>query len=284
MARASFTTLPLELKARIAEMTSYQEEMWLQRVTDPDERAGHMSSLSSLALVNKEFRELAAKHQFRSLDLVSFSPADTVALIRTPLVDFVTLGVIDQDPATDLSSISPIRLPSLQILSLVASPAHLPQLFRILKCTSTLSDFCHYSDPNDALVPTDPALLTFLDLYPSLRHVWLWNVNFEGPPGVETPAALIPSPSFLAAYAKVVHSRGLDPGVLMEHYLSPFHRHAKLDYTENEAARLKDALGRTLDFGKSELERMFAEGSIARAVGWVGKLKALEDERLAWKD
>ncbi|KAL8291472.1 hypothetical protein RQP46_002450 [Phenoliferia psychrophenolica] len=64
MARASFNTLPLELKARVVEMTSDQEEKWSERVKDLDERAGHINGLSSLALVNKELRTLAAKHQF----------------------------------------------------------------------------------------------------------------------------------------------------------------------------------------------------------------------------
>ncbi|KAL8291567.1 hypothetical protein RQP46_002545 [Phenoliferia psychrophenolica] len=66
MAPASFATLPLELKARIVEMASDQEEAWGARVKKA-ERAGHINCLSALALVNKELRGLAAKHQFRVL-------------------------------------------------------------------------------------------------------------------------------------------------------------------------------------------------------------------------
>ncbi|KAL8277067.1 hypothetical protein RQP46_010495 [Phenoliferia psychrophenolica] len=65
MARASFSTLPLELKARIVEMASYQEEVYTDRVVNEAEPADHVDALSSLALVNKELRDLAAVHQFR---------------------------------------------------------------------------------------------------------------------------------------------------------------------------------------------------------------------------
>ncbi|KAL8287252.1 hypothetical protein RQP46_003704 [Phenoliferia psychrophenolica] len=67
MARASFGTLPLELKAKIVEMTSDQEDAWLDRVTDPETPADHINSLSALAPVNMELRQLAAKHQFKVL-------------------------------------------------------------------------------------------------------------------------------------------------------------------------------------------------------------------------
>lgn len=65
MARATFSTLPLELKARVVEMTSDQEDIWADRVKNPEARVNHVNCLSSLALVNKEFRDLAAAHQFR---------------------------------------------------------------------------------------------------------------------------------------------------------------------------------------------------------------------------
>ncbi|KAL8291583.1 hypothetical protein RQP46_002561 [Phenoliferia psychrophenolica] len=64
MARASFTTLPLELKARVVEMTNNQEDAWDLRARDD---AGHINCLSALALVNKELRSLAAEHQFKVL-------------------------------------------------------------------------------------------------------------------------------------------------------------------------------------------------------------------------
>ncbi|KAL8291551.1 hypothetical protein RQP46_002529 [Phenoliferia psychrophenolica] len=78
MAPASFSTLPLELKARIVEMTSDQEDAYKERVTEYEDLTGsdempgsegqrHIDCLSALALVNKELRELAAKHQFKSL-------------------------------------------------------------------------------------------------------------------------------------------------------------------------------------------------------------------------
>ncbi|KAL8291540.1 hypothetical protein RQP46_002518 [Phenoliferia psychrophenolica] len=67
MARASFTTLPLELKEMIVSMASDQEDSFKERVRSLTERAGHVNGLSSLALVNKELRDLAAEQQFKVL-------------------------------------------------------------------------------------------------------------------------------------------------------------------------------------------------------------------------
>ena len=64
MARASFPTLPLELKAKIVEMTSWKEDAWDDRVEDGKDRKAHIDGLSLLGLVNKKFRQLAAKHLF----------------------------------------------------------------------------------------------------------------------------------------------------------------------------------------------------------------------------
>lgn len=71
MPRESLSTLPLELKEKLVKMASDQEDAWLGREVGPagqEELAKHVNGLSSLALVNKEFRELAAKHQFKVSD------------------------------------------------------------------------------------------------------------------------------------------------------------------------------------------------------------------------
>ncbi|KAL8291416.1 hypothetical protein RQP46_002394 [Phenoliferia psychrophenolica] len=328
MTRASFTTLPLELKARIAEMASDQEDMWRVRVIDPGQCTGHINCLSSLALVNKELRELAAKHQFKvfkasraaspifrysilqrhghhirdiffyqlpseaegaelalsymgqlpaldSLNFIGFSakklfgdgPSETLALIKT---------------FTNVKSLSVKLTDSTQTEGLLAQ---LPILLRLLASASpSLAEFSCDSTRGEAITPTDPALITLLASKPALRFLWLLGTD-PGFPTDEDPAPrVLPSPSELSAYASLIQSRGLDPSVLDEHHLTPFHPSAKLDYTENEAGFLKNVLGRTLDFGRSELERMFAEGNVAKSIGWVAKLKAVEDERLAWKD
>ncbi|KAL8291538.1 hypothetical protein RQP46_002516 [Phenoliferia psychrophenolica] len=67
MARAPFSTLPLELKEMIVQMASDQEDAYKGRVKDPRERAGHINGLRALALVNKELSELTARHRFRVL-------------------------------------------------------------------------------------------------------------------------------------------------------------------------------------------------------------------------
>ncbi|KAL8290272.1 hypothetical protein RQP46_003211 [Phenoliferia psychrophenolica] len=462
MARASFTTLPQELKAKVAEMVAAQEDAWDDRLNG-QEGVDHLNSLSALALVNKELRGLAAKHQFgvlysgeaflplyryiilprhghhitvisfsnlafgegdpisaaalalsdaahlpsvrslyfdgmsasrlfgpslkfndpgkdeatsyridalavfapriETLGLRAFAPSETVDLIRAfenlTTLSVTTLGNLDTDeqmmdftnaistlqklkrltismdsehpetawtieaivpleraapPVKDLqlvrfnldptlfslinafsstlesvtlrpsatapefSGITPLQLPHLVNLNLhLEESKTLSDISRLLLSSSTLTHMSLATTSN-----TDPAdISAFLPSQPKLRQLHFGACLTEYPiPRID----VILRPSFLTAFADIVHSRGLDPTVLDSPHFTPFHENANLSYTKNEAGYLKEALGRTLEFGKVELERMFAEGSIARAVGWVAKLKALEDERLAWKD
>ncbi|KAL8291568.1 hypothetical protein RQP46_002546 [Phenoliferia psychrophenolica] len=461
MARASFTTLPLELKARIIEMASDQEDAYNQRVQDLEARVGHINCLSSLALVNRELRGLAAEHQFKtiaagraalpvfrftilplhgrhftkiifdnfftaegsdnvlsamgqlpslralqfqrdaalelfgsfqSLDisdeitayrarllaliapkidtlvLIGFDPREAGALIRRfptlttlaindlgyqtdqddirelwdavasarklsnltihvedsygglnwpsealaplereppPIKTLQLLGIpftlstfqlvgifastltrlsldLDEpDDEPDLASIIPIHLPYLTSLALFIDHPRFVEVTRILPSFPTLRHFflLFFKTGVD---PTDPSLLSFLAANPTLRDIRYEAFDRSYPK--PTDINIIPTASSLAAYADVIHSRGLDPAILDQPYLTPFHAEADLDYTENEAGYLEDALERTLDFGKNELKRMRAEGNVAKAVGWVEKLRPLEQERLAWKD
>ncbi|KAK4701081.1 hypothetical protein P7C70_g5157, partial [Phenoliferia sp. Uapishka_3] len=70
--RTGFAALPLELKASIVSMLNEAERNWQGRCVglkqDDQAVVGHVYALSAIALVNKEFRELAARHQFRVLD------------------------------------------------------------------------------------------------------------------------------------------------------------------------------------------------------------------------
>ncbi|KAL8291561.1 hypothetical protein RQP46_002539 [Phenoliferia psychrophenolica] len=460
MARASFSTLPLELKASIVEMASDQEDAYRDRVADRDERVGHMNSLSSLALVNKELRALAAVHQFKILDahvaalpilrftilplyghhirevtlyncdstegcdnalaamgqfpaldtlrlqsqkaldlfgsfqdpdpsdafkyrarmlglvsskietlvLYNFDSAEASAVIRR-FPNVTTLGLelrnagditelfnaiaaarklsnlairaedndgsggewppeafasLERDPPpiktlqlldfpldqpqiklvglfsstlerlaleeaeseqpqqVDLASITPLRLPRLTHLNLCIYKPLLPHLSHILTSSSTLSHFSLLYNAGD-VDATDPALLSFLDSQPTLRHVRLEGFGEDYPLGTSSPVYPAAS-SLLAAYSDLVHSRGLDPSLLDRPHLTPFHPDADLDYTKKEQPFLSQSLRRTLEFGLVQLDRMDAEGDVAKAVGWVPKLRALEDERLAWKD
>ncbi|KAL8291497.1 hypothetical protein RQP46_002475 [Phenoliferia psychrophenolica] len=447
MAHASFATLPLELKAKIVEEAGDQEKAWRWRVKDPEGRVGHINSVSSLALVNKELRDLAAKHQFsllpvgkasqsvfryrilprfghhisevifygidnadaaelvltllsqlpalrtlrfdhanattlfgpgvtlsndptdeaisdrasvlvsiaskiETLYLLYVTPSQSVAFIRAcsnlRSLSFIGLNTADgedeireltkaiaslrflsdllielnedasggwstdalaplahdpppikylqltnfpldrhifslitslsttlahltldpqhQDATPDLSSLPLIQLSRLTLLELVTLQSQLPELFRILTSASTLSTFAHLAPAGEAMGPTDPALLTFLNSQPSLVHVSLWDVELERFQVDHTPSDP-PSPSFLAAYADLVRSRaGLDPDILDQHHLTPYHPKAQLDYTNNEGKFLASTLRRTLEFGLVELDRLEAEGNVAKAV------------------
>ncbi|KAL8291417.1 hypothetical protein RQP46_002395 [Phenoliferia psychrophenolica] len=211
----------------------------------------------------------------------------TVQLVKifSSTLRCLTLEFEPQVATPDLTSVTPIQLPHLKTLELSTIRARLPALFRLLTSASTISLFTHYSHPDDdvPLEPTDPVLLSFLNSQSSLRVVHLWDTDFEffqdGP-----PVTILPSPTFLVAYTNLVESRSLDPTVLDFPHLSPFHPHADLDYTENESKFLTATLRRTLQFGMDELDRMEAEGNVAKSVRWVPRLRALEDERLAWKD
>ncbi|KAL8291437.1 hypothetical protein RQP46_002415 [Phenoliferia psychrophenolica] len=443
MARASFITLPLELKARIVEMTSDQENAWMSRVGDPTERAAHINCLSSIALVNKELRYLAAKHQFevltadRTSDLVFrfrilpryghcitelrfltscgmeemdymlvhlgqlsglrtlcfeeaaaeelfgegvtlrvdeegasyraqaltlcapqittlvlyyFKLAETVALIRTfPNLETLALCYLEEarhpDDLSDLLSaiysrrrlrsltvdllrplgwpveaLAPLKHdpPSLEVLQLTFFPFDKDVFSLVEIFASTIKTLAldlkvelATTEVDDLLAkirPTQLPRLTHLRLFISqtylahsirittssstLSHFSLVYTDRDGPVMDPSDPVIVkfiasqyhPSPSSLAAYADLVRSRGLDSSVLDRLHLTPFHPSAKLDYTENESGYLGEVLGRTLDFGRIELKRMLAEGNVARALGWVKKLKPLEDERLAWKD
>ncbi|KAK4698869.1 hypothetical protein P7C70_g7400, partial [Phenoliferia sp. Uapishka_3] len=68
--RACFSTLPLELKGKIVEMAFYQSMRFEHRIAQAgktDRGPGYINSVSSLALVNRELRGVAAKYQFEEL-------------------------------------------------------------------------------------------------------------------------------------------------------------------------------------------------------------------------
>ncbi|KAL8291585.1 hypothetical protein RQP46_002563 [Phenoliferia psychrophenolica] len=393
-------------------MTSDQEDAYKERFRDPDERAGLIDSLGSLALVNKELRELAAKHQFNYLSSgkasqlifrfailpryglyiteVHFLGHDetqldnaqrltghpywiSVALIRRfpnlkmllledvgdaeneeeikslmgaiatlhhlkhlavdlsgdalmegwtreafgplasdppplqtlqlvwfaldhDIIDLISifgstietlcLELWSPEPEPDLSSRDPIRLPHLTCLDLNLSPsvAVFQEVIRILSPGPHLSSLSYNSSNSGLLDPTMPTLVAALGAHPALLRVQLGELVVKRPLAKFPPTEDLASPSSLAAYAHLVHSRNLDASVLDRPHLTPFHTEANLDYTENEGAYLVEVLDRTLDFGRTELKRMVAEGRAASAVAWVAALKPLEDKRLAWKD
>ncbi|KAL8291480.1 hypothetical protein RQP46_002458 [Phenoliferia psychrophenolica] len=330
MARASFTTLPVELKARIVEMTSDQEGMWKTRVEDSKEEkeaedADHINCLSSLALVNKELRELAAKHQFKLLPADRAShPVFRFIVLPRHGHRFTAIRLDDNDPmdGAELALSCMGQLPALRELNMTSQiasdlfgpgvtlrpdsddmttfqPSETVALIRRFPNLKTLwliglgdpdedghlHEFATlYNPPDDPLLPTDPTFLTFLDQQPSLNRLWLWDNSLNNGPGVNQESSPLPPPSFLSAYDRLVRSRGLDPSVLDQPHLGPFHPNAKLDFTKEDHEHLAGSLRRTLEFGLFELDRMVAEGSVARTVEWVPMLKALELERLAWKD
>ncbi|KAL8291496.1 hypothetical protein RQP46_002474 [Phenoliferia psychrophenolica] len=225
-----------------------------------------------------------------SLDLLKF-PLNHHTLhfikIFASTIEGLGLDIEPQDPTPDLTSLDPIKLPRLTSLELVTFQPQLADLVRILNTASPLTHFSLYSPPHGAVVdPTDPTLLALVDAQPSLRHLWLWDVNLESVPEGDSPSTILPSPSFLSAYADLVRSRpGLDDeNTLDQYHLTPFHPNAKLDHVEDEIQLLTGALRRTLEFGLDEVNRMEAEGNVAKAVSWVPKLKALDDERWAWWD
>ncbi|KAL8291584.1 hypothetical protein RQP46_002562 [Phenoliferia psychrophenolica] len=250
MAHASFGTLPLELKARVVEMVADQEDAWRVRVKDIKKRVGHINCLSALALGNKELRDLAAKHQFKTLSSGKAS---------RPVFRFTILRQYGHH-------ITRVKLRG-------TKEGHLDDALAIM---SQL--------PTGIMDPTKPALVAALDAQPVIRRVQLGESVRKYPLSTCTPIKDLATPSSLAAYADLVRSRNLDPSVLDRPHLTPFHPDANLDYTENEGAYLAEVLDRTLDFGRSELKRMVAEGRAASAVEWVEALKPLEDKRLAWKD
>ncbi|KAL8291478.1 hypothetical protein RQP46_002456 [Phenoliferia psychrophenolica] len=436
MACASFSTLPPELKARIVEIASDQEDAYKERVQNAEERASHINGLSALALVNKELRDLAAKHQFKLseegereledalaimpqlpslrglsvalesavalfgpgvtlgaapyraaiLDRISaqitllvlneFTPSTSIALVQKfpnlRTLCFRTLGdgineeetkelvgaiaslrhlthlAVDLAPATpawpmevlgplasapppiqtlqllwfpldhhtidlirlfgstletlclelrstgpdsesDLSKLDPLQLPRLTTLNLVKEePSGFDHLTRLLASTSTLSTLSSLSfalTQDGWLDSTMLALVRVISSQTTLRRLQLGETIYSHP--VFSQLSFedgLASPSSLAAYADLIHSRGLDPTVLDRPHLTPFHPKANLDYTENEGEYLAEVLDRTLNFGRTELKRMVAEGRAASAVEWVEMLKPLEAKRLAWKD
>ncbi|KAL8291457.1 hypothetical protein RQP46_002435 [Phenoliferia psychrophenolica] len=102
MARASFTTLPLELKARIVEMASDQEEI-------------------ALALVNKELRELASKHQFEVLTSTQASkPIFAFRILRTFRHRVTEIVFLEDSTTTGVDTVFQCMdsLPSLRIIRL----------------------------------------------------------------------------------------------------------------------------------------------------------------------
>ncbi|KAL8291545.1 hypothetical protein RQP46_002523 [Phenoliferia psychrophenolica] len=188
----------------------------------------------------------------------------------------------DQPQPLDLSSITPLRLPHLSHLNLYIQKELVSQLPRILTSSSTLS-YVSLLYIDESVDSTDPAILSFLDSQPTLRLVHLEEfTNYHPLPTFSCFQP--PAPSHLADYSHLVHSRSLDSRVLDKPHLTPFDPDASLDYTKNEISYLAEVLDRTLDFGRIELKRKVAEGSVASAVEWVKMLKPLEEKRLAWKD
>ncbi|KAL8291529.1 hypothetical protein RQP46_002507 [Phenoliferia psychrophenolica] len=219
-----------------------------------------------------------------SLQLLNFPLDQTrfkfIGLFSSTL-EKLTLQVVESEQPEH--SITPLRLPRLTHLSLSIEQPKFIQTIHLVASASTLSFFSvvHLDVGVDS---TDPALLSFLDSQPTLRHVnveWLQPSHPLPPRG---PQFNPEKPSVLAAYTDLVHSRGLDPSVLDQPHLTPFHPDAKMWYTRKEQPFLTQSIRRTLEFGLVELDRMDAEGNVAKAIGWVPKLKALEAERLAWKD
>ncbi|KAL8287259.1 hypothetical protein RQP46_003711 [Phenoliferia psychrophenolica] len=470
MARASLSTLPLELKAKVVEMVSDQENAWKDRVKDPEARRGHINSLSSLALVNKELRELAAKHQFKRLYanfrtsqpifrfrilprygqhitevrfpnsptreeleyvlsitaqlpslrallfgqtaatslfgpgitlsdnpedeatsyrasmmthighkitvlvLYDSKPSEATGLVRacpnlrtlgllsmkdptmesginnlvksiTSLQHLESLGIrlalsceqgwpnealapLQQNPPpvkylqlafppftedtlrlvdvfrstletlvlepwhhehtwTDVPALPSLNLPLLTSLSLcIQELGHLEHLSRILLSNNSNLYHLTVSLPNSGeLDPTEPSLVRVLGSQPNLRRLNLGRPYDYLPLTRPPPTDDLASPSSLAAYSSLVHSsRNLDRAVLDQPYLTPFHPKAKLDYSEGDLHFLGGVLDRTLAFGRMEVKRMVAEGSVKQAVAWVEKLKQVEEARLAWTD
>ncbi|KAL8291434.1 hypothetical protein RQP46_002412 [Phenoliferia psychrophenolica] len=280
-------SLPIELKARIVEMANDQEKAWQSRVDDREGRAsGHINSLSSLALVNKELRDLAAKHQFAVL----LSRRASTPIFRYRILPRyghhiikVTFASSEHTAGIEFAFSIMGQLPALRGLEFSRNSAR--WLFGAgVKLSDDSSDSAaSYRAEMISFVAQNIHFLKLAKCKPSEAVALLGD--FEAVYSIKraTVEHFLP-PSSLAAYADLVRSRTLDPSVLEAEHLSPFHRQANLKYTENESHLLTSALGRTLAFGQVELERMAAEGNVAKAVGWVSKLKALEDERLAWRD
>ncbi|KAL8287335.1 hypothetical protein RQP46_003787 [Phenoliferia psychrophenolica] len=351
MTRASFTTLPLELKDKIVKMTSEQDEAWKERIEEAPEDSDHTNSLSEIALVNKELRVLAAKYQFKiltahqaSLPIFRYSilqsggfghciteiqfidtslkegyepallsvdrlpalhtldfcaapakglfgprltldphPTEDLRYFRTfefigifsTTMKRLSLELLRHDPTLDPTSMAPARLPHLTHLSLLFNQhTDLTTDLRPFSMLNTLRHFSlHYHDIY--VDPTDPALLSFLDSQPTLYRLQLevFEVAYRSPLSIERHVL---HPSSAVAYADVVRSRNLDPSDLDE----PFHPDAILNYTDHEAEYLKEHLDRALEFGRTELERIGAEGNAAEAMEWIQTLKPLEDKRL----
>ncbi|KAL8291558.1 hypothetical protein RQP46_002536 [Phenoliferia psychrophenolica] len=291
MAPSSFSTLPLELKARIVEMANDQEDMWWERVKDKDpkaeERAGHINSLGALALVNKEFRALAATHQFRQLD----GNLAARPIFRFTILPFyghhiteVTFYVGDSVEGCDNALSAMGQFPALDTLRFEGDQAL--ELFGSFQSPVPSDTVAAYRNRTlDLVAPKIKTLVLYgfdpaeasavVRRFPNATSLGLSDM--EAPGNAEAPASL-------AAIANLVHSRGIDPSVLDRPHLTPFHPDAKMDYTTVEQPFLSQNLRRTLEFGLVELDRMDGEGNVAKAVGWVEKLRPLEEERLAWKD
>ncbi|KAL8287251.1 hypothetical protein RQP46_003703 [Phenoliferia psychrophenolica] len=220
-------------------------------------------------------------HQVTSLVLYEFRPSEAIGLVRA-CPNLRTLGLLSiMDPTVDG-----------ELEELTESIASLQSLWSL---GIVLDDSCEQGWPIEALasLKNDPPPVKRLQLafFPftdeTLRLVdhfrsTLTALVFEpwNPEHTETLA----SPSSLAAYSSLVHSRGLDPTVLDQPHLTPFHPKAELAYSENELEFMGGVLDRTLEFEKLEVRRLVAEGSVKQAVAWVEKLKPVEEARLAWKD
>ncbi|KAL8287334.1 hypothetical protein RQP46_003786 [Phenoliferia psychrophenolica] len=326
-------------------MASDQEETWEGRRKSPyplgEER---FNGLSSLALVNKELRELAARHQFKVLVASQvLSPVFRACILRQHADHIVEVDFHDapdfmrpgESYETALFSIE--RLPSLRTLrfsflaatllfgdgvtlnpdptdiiqncrvAILLSVAHRIETLTLTKfrpsaavaliraCPNLTTLILRNLDLRDAvqaailhddedgvqvdLDPADPVLCAFLDSQPALQRLQLgrFELKYHNPTYLEASPF---HPVDLIAYADLIRSRGLDPSVLDEPHVSPFHPGARLDYTTGELEYLTGYLDRALDFGRTELERMVSEGDVPKAVEWIQTLKSLEDKRL----
>ncbi|KAL8290207.1 hypothetical protein RQP46_003146 [Phenoliferia psychrophenolica] len=222
------------------------------------------------------------------LQLLGFSyTRRLLELIRPFSPTLEKLSLIPSSEPSDLALLpppTPLQLPRLVNLYLqLIDMTTLGTLNSLLLSVSTLQQLTFTSYDDDTPIdPEDPSLPSLLSSQPNLRRL-----RFEEHhPQQNKYHVLPPTSSYLAAFADLVHSRGLDLANLDRPHLTPFHPDADLvyDHKDSEAKYLKEVLGRTLDFGKSELERMLAEGNIDKAARWVAKLMELEEERLSWKD
>ncbi|KAK4699876.1 hypothetical protein P7C70_g6379, partial [Phenoliferia sp. Uapishka_3] len=123
--RACFTILPPELKATIVEMAFFQERTYRERVPEKD-RVEHTNSLSSLALVNRELRRLAAKHQFEELSSTRVEHMTfrfSILPYHSQHITHVSLKSGDEATLSQTLSIM-LQLPALRALTFHADAAY----------------------------------------------------------------------------------------------------------------------------------------------------------------